>query len=273
MKVIVAILALSLTLSAALINAVAIVVGGKPITLYEIQKVVQQHNLSENEAAEFLVQRALEDIEMEKLGIDVSEYEVMNELEKMAASNGLNVTQLEDMIVNSGIDFESYKEEFARKLKQRYLFDAIGSRQISNPSNQALQVHYENNKDMFTTFESANVVQYLSNDKIVLQRFIQNPFSSDEGIAKERAVIKSGEVNPNIIYLIQNTKEKSYTPVIDVGGRFLTLFIESKVGEVVEPFEKVKDKVVQSWRDAQREDAIKMHFQEVRADTDIQIIR
>ena len=273
MKIIVAILALVFSLHAGLINAVAIVVGGKPITLYEIEKIVQQHNLEYNQAAELLVQRALEDIEMEKLGIDVSDYEVELEMEKMAQSNGLSLAQFQEMIVNSGIDYESYKEEFARKLKSRYLFDAIGNSTLNQPSHQALMVHYQNNQQKFQTFETATITQYLSKDRMRLQQYIQNPFSSNEGIQKQQSSINSAEINPNLRFMLDNTKEKSYTPIVEVDGNFISFYVDSKNGSVLKPFEQVQNEVLQSWKQSQREDAIKLHFQEVRANTDIQIIR
>jgi len=273
MKFVATILMLSLSLSAGLINAVAIVVGGKPITLYDIDRVMQQHRLSENEAAEYLIQKALEDIELKRVGIEVSEYEVDAQLRQMARDNGLSLNQLRQMVVSSGIDFQEYKDELKSKMKLQRLIDAIAIRGLSQPSFQALKIHYENNSEAFTTFESVKVVQYVSSDAHRLNEFIQNPFSSDEGIQRNEQIISSDELDKNLLFIFENSNEKSFTPIIPVGDRFVTFFIESKNGKKLKPFESVKDEVFQSWLEAQREDEVRLHFQKIRAQTDIQIIR
>ena len=273
MKFVATILIFTLSLNAALVNAVAIVVGGKPITLYDIDRVMQQHRLSENQAAEYLVQQALEDIEVAKLGIEVSDYEVDLELRQMASNNGLSLEQLREMVRNSGMNFEEYKSDFKSQIRTRKLFDAIAMRGISQPSSQALQIHYENNAQKFTSFESAKVVQYMATDAQRLERFVQDPFSSSQGIQRNQLEIQSSELDQNLLFMIENSKERSFTPIISVGDSYLTFFIESKEGEVLKPFANVKNEVMQSWREAQREDEVRLHFQKVRAQTDIQIIR
>ncbi len=273
MKIFVYLLAAALTLQAGLVNAVAIVVGDKPITLYDIDKAKQNYKLSDNEAAEMLVQEKLEEMESERLGIEVSDFEVDRELENMAAQNGLSMTQFQMMVENSGVDYLEYKQEFAEKLRKKRLFDRLANIKLSNPTASALKVYYQNHKEQFSTFERATVTKYLAQDKQVIESYIRDPFSSDAGIMKSKETISAQELNANLQYLLQNTPEGKFTPVIDVGEGYLSFFVNDKIGSSILPYEQVRNQVMQAWKKDKREEAIKLHFQKLRSQKNIEIIR
>ncbi|MGM0622627.1 MAG: hypothetical protein ACQESH_01270 [Campylobacterota bacterium] len=273
MKILLTILLLSVAVYASLVNAVAIVVDQKPITLLEIDSVMQQQGVSENEAAEILVQRALYEIEAQKYGIEVSDYEVEAELERVAQRNGMDLDQLIEMIQNSGQSYSAYRENFAQQIQSKKLFDNIASSQLSQPSQQALKVHYQNNIDKFTTFKTAQVIQYVATNKAQLQQYISDPFSSSEGVERNKQTVSSDELSGNLLYMIENTSVRKFTPIIPVGQQFVALYIQDKEGKIVKEFQSVQNQVLQSWRESQREQVIKQHFQKVRAQTDIEIIR
>ena len=273
MRIVATIFALSLTLQAGMINAIAIIVGDKPITLYEIDVVMQNHRLSENEAAEFLVQRALQQIEIERLGIEVSAQEVDEQLERFARQNGLNKAQLQDMVESQGINFAQYRQEFEDNVKNRKLFERVSASRVTRPSSQALQIYYQNNIEDFKIFETAQIIQYVADSEAVLQNFMSDPFASDEGILRDRQEVNSRDLSQNLSYMIDNTPNQSFTPIVEVGGRYVAIYVESKSSQRPRDFEEVQDKVLQSFRESQQEETIKQHFQKVRANTDIKIIR
>ena len=138
MKIVLLILAVCAGLQAGLVNAVAITVGDKPITLYDIDKIQQTQGVNANEAAQQMIRQTLHKMEIQRLGIEVSDYELTSELEKMAQSNGLTFMQLRQMIQNSGRDFENYKDEFKNKLQERKLMNALASSKITPPTQQEL---------------------------------------------------------------------------------------------------------------------------------------
>lgn len=273
MRIWLAILMLTATLQAGLVNAVAITVGDKPITLYDIDKTRQTRDMSSNEAAQHLIRQKLREMEIERLGIEVSEYELTSELEQMAQSNDLTLTQLEQMIQNSGRDFQAYKEEFKNKLQERKLTDKLASSNITPPSQDELKIHYENNIDQFSTFEKAQVTQYVSSSKKALQEQVQNPFALNENVQRGAQTIRADEVSGQLEYMINNTPKGEFTPVVNLSDRYAAFYVKSKEGVSKKNFEDVKQQVQQSWRQKQQEEIVKLHFQKLRAKTQIEIIR
>ena len=117
------------------------------------------------------------------------------------------------------------------------------------------------------------MTQYVSSSKQALQKQIQNPFSVSDKVQRASQTIASKDVSGELEYMINNTPQGQFTPIVDVSGQYAAFYIKSKEGTQAKPFEQVKQEVQQSWQQQQRQQVVKLHFEKLRAKTQIEIIR
>ncbi len=146
--------------NAGLINAISLTINNEPITLYEIHKIRTIYKVSVDEAIDLLIQQRLEESEIKRLGIVVDDFDVKEEIKKIASSNSLSVFDFLDMLKSRGIDKDDYEKELKEKLKKQMLYRKIVSQRAQRPSDEEMLRYYKNNKDEFSSpelFEVKNI--------------------------------------------------------------------------------------------------------------------
>jgi len=96
--------------NAGVYDGVAVVVEDKPITLFDIQNEMKSEHLDAKKAADVLIRKKLEALEITKRKIAVSSAEVYGDIERMAEGNKLTISQLYDAVrERDGLSSEEFK--------------------------------------------------------------------------------------------------------------------------------------------------------------------
>jgi parvulin-like peptidyl-prolyl isomerase len=85
---------------AKMIDAIALIVEGEPITTSEIQSVQKRGHLSKQQAIDLLIQDRLQKVAMKD--ISIPEEEVDKEISRIAEQNGLSVKKMQQLLQKQG---------------------------------------------------------------------------------------------------------------------------------------------------------------------------
>jgi hypothetical protein len=265
---------LSLSIAnAGLIDAVALTVNNDAITLYDIEKKSEQSNVNKNQAVSMLIDELLYEQELKKHNITVSLFDVNNHLEKVAASNGLDLFEFRSIIRQQYEDYSVFEEETKKRILRDKLVQKLVRGNIKIATQEDLQRYYNNNMQEFSSAQEFEIVQYASQDKQALNTAMQNPMTQSQAVDKQTLTLKQNELNGQIKYLLNSTAQEEFTPVFTSSGHYVALYIKEKKGEAVESFEAVREKIFNTIM-AQREQAfLKEYFEKLKITADIKVIR
>jgi len=261
------------TLFGGLVDAVSIVVNGEPITLYEIYKTREETGLPKEKVVEYLIKERLKDKELKRLAIVIDDFDINQEIERIAGQNGIDSLKLRTILANKGVDWNKYKQNIKEKLQQQHLYQKILSTKIQQPSQETLKEYYQLHKDEFSIPTAINVIQYSAQNRQSLQQIMQNPLASVQGVTQQALTIPSEKLNQQLLFILTKTPKGGFTQIIPIGGQFVTFFIQEFVNQKPIPFEKVKQRVYAKWMEKKRKEAIESHFEKLRAAANIKVLR
>jgi parvulin-like peptidyl-prolyl isomerase len=262
---------------AQMIDGLAAIVNGKPITLYEIQKTARQKRISPQLALETLIRKELEKEQIAKLKISVSDTELEQELDRFARNLGLDYFGLKERIEADGIDWQEYKKRAKEKLLRKKLFDKILMSQ-NQPTQQEIREYYNNHPEEFSVAQKASVIKYISPYKEILERVRQNPLyqpPDPEVLLVASQELKLPSLNPMLSTIINQTPPGSFTPILPLPQNrgYLVMLVKSKEGQKQIPFEQASYYILQKLSTKNGKKTIKEYFDKLRASADVKIIR
>lgn len=260
---------------AQMIDGVAVLVKEEPITLYEIEQVMQSDHLSAKAAADQLIRRKLEAAEMKTRGLSVSDSDVYAQISQLAQRNSLSVSQLYDAVrTTQGLTADEFREQFKENLLRQKLFDSIAYATMEEPDEGQLQEYYRLHSDQFSHPKQFEVTLYTARDEGSLRRKIANPMYHVPGVSTEQRTLEYARIQPGLAALLERTKQGDFTPTVpDPNGGYVCFFVGGKSMPVMVPFEQVKALVSESYMKNEREQLLKDYFERARLDAQIKIIR
>lgn len=159
---------LAISLNAKVVDKVIASVEGEPITSYEVQTFAKQNNFPKDKALGILIQEKLIESEIKKRGISVDDFEIEDELEKMAKQNGMDLFQFKNILAQRG-ELEKVKKQIKNNLLKRKLFNQIVQAKL-NITPDDLKDYYKKHINEFTVFNSIQVVKYTANNPEILKK-------------------------------------------------------------------------------------------------------
>ena len=258
---------------AGLVDAISIIVDDQPITLYEIYKAEQRLGLPKEKAVEYMIKQKLKDEELKRLGIQVDEFDVNNEIEKIAQKNGIDSLKLRAIMAKRGVDWEEYKKQVKEKLLQEKLYERILSTKIQPPSDETLKEYYQLHIDEFSIPEAIEVIQYSAPERRALAEAIKNPMAEVPGVTRQAQTVRSDQINKQLLFLLTQTPKGKFTQIIPVQGQFVAFYVQDFVNPRPIPYEQVKQQVYMKWMEEKRKEAIASHFKKLRAAANIVVLR
>ena len=258
---------------AGLVDAVSIVVNDEPITLYEIYKTEQSMGVDKKKAVEYLVRQKLQRDEMKRLGVQVDRFDVDNRIEQIAGKNGIDSLKLRAVLDERGVDWKTYRKNIREKLLQEKLYSRILSTRIQPPSDETLREYYQLHSDRFSVPRAIRAIQYAAADRKALQEAIASPMAQIPGVSRKAETIPSSKLNPELLYMLTQTPRGHFTQPIPVGGQFVVFYVQDFIDSRPAPFAQVKNRVYAEWMEQKRKEAIKSHFDKLRATADVRVLR
>ena len=261
------------SLFAGLVDGVSVVVNNTPITLYEIKKFSIQHKLPIKKAIETLIREKLKNNLIKKYALEATDSEVSDEIEKISSNAGLSIIDFENYLTKKGIDLDEYKKDLAKKIAQRKLYKKIVSDKIKRATPQELKEYYEKNINLYSIPQMVEVTEYDAKDKNSLESLIKNPMLNIPNITKKDVVLKTNKINPKLLYILQQTKEGNFTPILTVKNGFISFYVKRKINVKPIPFDKVKNAIFAEIMNKREQDIIKSYFDKLVSEANIKVLR
>jgi peptidyl-prolyl cis-trans isomerase SurA len=271
-------LILSLSLScgvafADLVNAVAVYVDNEAITLYDILKTKDKYGLADNQAVDFLVDNILKEKESRSLGIEVSQYEIEQEIENIAKSNGMDSDGFKEFLESKLISWTDHKKEVENKILTRKLYKRIAYSKIKFPTNEELKDYYNKNIDKYSSFKTIELVEYKSANQDELKNVKSNPMYMSNSVERNSYKLSTSQISPKLLGVLLSTKVGSFTDIINLSDTFVLFYVKNKIDKEKIDFTMVKNAILEEMLKSQESKIIKDHFDNLRINSDINIVR
>lgn len=258
---------------AAMINGIAIIVNDEPITLHDIDKTMSVNNVGKNEAVSYLIDKILYDQLVQENNISADIFEINEYIEKLANSNGMDVYTFKSVVKQKYPDYAVFEEEAKNSVIRQKLVQKIVKGQLAIATQEDMELYYEKNKNQFLTANTFEIIQYSSKNKASLITALKNPMIIPDDVQRNSTTLETQKLPAQMQFLLNETKENSFTPIFTANKEFVALFVQKKQGSSALGFESVKGKIFNDIMSTREKKYLKDHFEKQKLTADIKIVR
>ncbi len=259
-------------MQASLVDAIALIVNNKPITLYDIDQEILKTNLSKEKAVSKLIDDIIYAQEIKKYNIDITILDIDNYIEKLSAANNMSLLDFK-MLIRQKEDYDQFISKIKKQLIHQELIKKIAQGHIKIASDNDMKIYYKNNKQQYTVANSIDVIAYISKDKRILEQLKENPMFNTQGIISQNLTLKQTELNPQIKYIISNTKSHEFSTIFSQGGNYNIFFIKDKKDIKTLTFDEVKKDIFNNMMKKREQSYLQNYFETLKMTADVKILR
>ncbi|XPV68422.1 MAG: peptidyl-prolyl cis-trans isomerase [Halarcobacter sp.] len=256
-----------------LIDAVALVVNDEPITLFDIEKRKYQKKISKEKAVSQLIDEVLYEQLVEKYNITADIFDINSYLEKIAASNGMDLYTFKSVLRQKYKNYDRYEEEVRNTIIKEKLTEKLVRGNIKIATEEDLKIYYENNKSMFEAAANVKAIQYVSPNRESLISITKNPMMEVDDVTKTPVNLEQAKLNPQLRYVINGTKINHFTPIFNANKDFVTLLITKKENLQTIAYADVRDRIFNIVMQDRQQKYLKDYFEKLKLSADIKIVR
>jgi parvulin-like peptidyl-prolyl isomerase len=251
-----------------MLNGIACIVEGEPVTSAEIRSIQRQFHLSKEDATDLLIKDRLQKSAMKDIIVD--EDKIDKQIALIASKNKLTIPQMQKIFKKRGIAWTKYRESIRNALKKEKFYQEKILNTIPAPNKDELKLFYKNHKNEFLMPSSISLIEYSAKKKSDMQHFLQ---TKKKHRIKSRSVTKmTKKLNPTLLETLLQTQNGSYTHPFNAGDRYISYKVVSKNGKIVMPYDMAKNMIEAQWRQKQQSKALKDYFEKLKTNADIQYI-
>ncbi len=254
-------------------NGIALSVNDEALTTFDIEQRMQEANLSKADAVNSLVDEVLYKQELDNKNISVDIFDTNNYLEKVAASNGMDLYTFKSIIRQKYKDYSVFEEETKVAILKEKLIQSLVRGNLKIATDEDMKIYYDNNKNIFITALEIDVVQYVSKNKKALLAIKNNPMLQLEGVSKKNVKLNQKNLNSQLKYIVNNTKVKTFTPIFTANKNFVMFYLVEKSGVQSLAFKEVKNRIFSVLMKKREQSFLKDHFEKLKLNADIKIVR
>lgn len=256
-----------------MVNGIALTVNEDPITVFDINNKMATKKLSKKDAVSQLMDEVLYDQEIIKQNVSVDIFDINNYLEKVAASNGMDLYTFKSIIKQKYKDYSVFEDETKRQILREKLIQKLVRGNLAIANDEDIKRYYDNNREIFTTSSSINAIEYTSKNKRLLKAAKNNPMLADNNLQKRSVVLQQSSLNPQLKYVINSTKVQTFTPIFTANKHFVMFYVSEKSGVTSLSFEEVKQRIFNVIMKEREQTFLKDYFEKLKLTADIKIIR
>ena len=254
---------------AKMMDAIAIIVEGEPITTAEIRAVQTQAHLSRQQAIDLLIQDRLQKAAMKD--ITIPESDIDKEVSRIAEQNGISVKKMQQILKKQGTTWSKYRESIRQGLKKKQFFKEKVATAIPSPTDDELKLFYSTHQKEFRIPKTIKVTEYWAAIEKPLKQLISS--GKAKGVHSKSKTLQTTGLNPSLMGMLMQTPNGSFTAPINAGDKYIAYKVHDKSGSIQMPFESARGAVAARWRQQQQNKAVKDYFQKMKTEANIQIIR
>ena len=260
-------------LNAGLVDGIALVVNDEPITLYDIDKKMQDAKVNKKDAVAILVDELLYEQELKKNYITVDMFDINNYIERLAANNKMDVYQFKSVVKQKYSDYSTYENSIKKNIQRQKLISKVLRGKLKMPTDADLKIYYDNNLNSFSTASEFKVIQYASKNKKALNAIKNNPMINIPEVKKQNIVLKKDKVSAQFRYILNETSVNKFTPIFTSKRHYVMLYITKKENLVIETFENTKQKIFEILSSQKEKRYLEDHFEKLKLTADIRVVR
>ena len=254
---------------AKMIDGIAVIVEGEPVTTAEIRAIQNQLQVSKKEATNLLIQDRLQKSAMRDISVD--EKSVDAKIAGIATQNNLTIPKMQKIIQQQGTSWSKYRSSIRDAIRKEKFYQEKVVSKIPKPSDDELKLFYKNHKEEFILPKSISMIEYSSKTETSMKNFLQT--KNKKGIKSRSVTQATKDMNPALLRSILQTQDGSFTRPLNAGDKYISYQVLSKKGQVNMPFETAKGAVAARWKQQQQSKALKDYFEKLKTNADIQILR
>ena len=258
---------------AGMTNGIALTVNEDPITIYDIEKTMSVNNISKNEAVGFLIDKTLYEQAIKENNIVADIFDVNDYIEKLANSNGMDLYSFKTVVKQKYGNYEDFEKEAKDAVTRQKLVQKIVKGQLAVATQEDMELYYEKNKAQFSSSKIYEVMQYTSKNKASLISAINSPMMIPADVEKTPVKLGIENLQPQMQFLLNETKINNFTPIFTANKQFTTLFVTKKEGTVILDFASVKAKIFNDIMTTREKKYLKDYFEKEKLTADIKIVR
>jgi len=254
---------------AKMIDAIALIVEGEPVTTSEIQSIQKRGHLSKQQAIDLLIQDRLQKVAMKD--ISIPEEQVDKEISRIAAQNGLSIKKMQQILQKQGTSWSRYRKSIRNELKKRNFFKTKVAANLPTPTEEELKLFYNNHKKEFNIPDTVSITEYSASTKRKILALLRT--QETKGVKSRRMDKKTKGMNPAMLGMLLQTPNGGFTAPINAGNRWVAYKVHSKSGSVQMSYKDARGVVAARWRQQQQGQAVKDYFKKMKTEANIQYLR
>ena len=94
-----------------------------------------------------------------------------------------------------------------------------------------------------------------------------------DDVQRDSTTLETQKLPAQMQFLLNETKENSFTPIFTANKQFVALFVQKKQGSSALGFESVKAKIFNDIMSTREKKYLKDHFEKQKLTADIKIVR
>ncbi len=272
-KIFLSLIFLSVYSLAGLVNAVAVKINNDVITLFDIDQIVLEKNISKNNAVTYLIDKALFAQEIKKQNISVDVFDINKYLEKLAAANGMDLYNFKSLIKQKYKNQSIFDDEIKERILKEKLTQSLLRGNLTVATQEDLKLYYDNNQNNYQSSVSSEVIQYASKNRRALMATKKNPMAVIKELIKKEVTLENSKLSSQIKYILNETKEGEYTSIFTANKHYVMLYVKKKNGLKTQSFEEVKNLVFNQVMSEREKRFLDEHFKKARITANIEVIR
>ncbi len=258
---------------ASTLNGIALIVNEEPITVYDVEKTMQVNGVSQEEAISYLIDKALFDQMVKEHGISADIFEINEYIERLANANGMELYAFKAIVKQEYPNYEVFENEAKNAVVRQKLIAKLVRDNLPVANDDDMRLYYEKNEHKYLSAKTFEVIQYASQNRVSLNQAIENPMQVIKDVNKTLLTLEANNLQPQLQYILNGTKEHSFTPIFTADKNFVSMYVSKKSGTVAESYESAKGKIFNDIM-MQREQAfLKEEFEKQKLTADIKVLR
>ena len=255
--------------NAKMVDGIALIVEGEPITTAEIQALRHNMHLSKSKAIDLLIQDRLQKIAMKD--IQVTQEEVDSKIAQIAKENHLTIPKMQKVLKRQGTSWVNYRNNIAKGLKKAHFYQDVVVASIPEPSEDELKLYYNEHKREFMLPKRISMIEYSAKTQKALETFLKT--GKRLGIHTQKMQKKTADLGVEMLSMFLQTPKNRYTKILNAGDKFIVYQVIGTYGKRIMPFEMAQTAAIAKWKQAQQAEALKDYFQKLRTRSSIQTLR
>ena len=254
---------------AKMINGIALIVNGEPVTTAEIRAVQQQLGVNKKKATDILINDRLQTAAMRK--VTIPEDSIDAKIEQIALQNNITVPQMQKILQQQGQSWTKYRDSIKHNMKKEKFYREKVASSVPKPSEDELKLYYEKHKKQFVIPSTVSLVEYSATTEKALKNFLET--KKKVGVRSKKVTKSTKDLSSALLSTILRTQDGSYTRPFNAGDKYICYKVLSKNGQRHMSFEDAKGAVAGQWRRDQQSKALKDYFGKIKTNANIQVIR